>query len=116
MTLIPVYSAVSARYYLEIVLAGEVFTLRFDWNTRDESWAMDIVANSGADILTGIKLVPNYVLTKQYSMIPGMPAGDFYLLDDSNVSTNGLVTFENFGDRYKLYFATADEIAAEGWQ
>lgn len=112
---IPVYSSVSARYSLDISLNGVVFTLRFDWNTRDEAWTMDIVDNTPADILTGVKLVPNYLLVKQYAMRPGMPEGDFYLLDTSTIKLDKIVTYDNFGDRYRLMFLTPDEVLAGGY-
>jgi len=110
MTEIPVYADVSARYSMEIVLNGLVYVLRFNWNSRDSAWYMDIVSNAGVDILAGVKLVPQYLLLKQYSMLTGMPSGDFWLWDTELNSQTSNLSYDNFGSRYRLIFLTPAEV------
>jgi len=104
--LLPVYVSDSPRYLYNIPLDGDIFVLYFHWNSRENFWYMDILKSDGTtNILTGIKLVPNYRLLKQYKAIDGLPKGDFVLYDSEENVQDEQLTFENFGVRYKmLYF------------
>lgn len=112
MIIIPTFQDRTARYTIEIELAGTPYNLFFSWNTREESWYMNIRDSEETPILTGIKLVPVYLLLEQYRAYENLPAGDFILWDLNQDSTDDNVTFDNFGERYQLLFFSDDEIEA----
>jgi len=110
MIVLPVFQNRSARFAYDIELAGELFRLYFSWNARETSWYMDIQDQNENNILTGIKLVPNYPLLRQYRAYAALPAGGFILWDLNQDPISGEVTFDNFGTRYQLLFFTQEEI------
>ena len=114
MFLVPTFQNVSTRYIITTDLNGSAFRLRFHWNSREAAWYMDILNTDDVLILSGIKLVVNYSLIRQYPAIQELPKGEFILFDlEANDQTGG-VTIENFGRRYQLLFFTDEEIEAGG--
>jgi hypothetical protein len=110
MITIPTYQQVSSRYVVDVDLNGIMYSLQFLWNTRDNAWYMDIYLQDTV-VLSGIKIVPNYALLYQYQGTPNIPAGEFFVVDtDENNPYSEDITFENFGVRYILTFATTEEI------
>jgi len=112
MVIIPTFQNRTARYSIEIELAGELFNLFFYWNSREESWYMNIRDSEEAVILAGVKLVPVYKLLQQYRAKEGLPEGDFILWDLNQDPTDDNVTFDNFGKRYQLIFLSDLEISS----
>lgn len=112
MIVFPVFQNRSARYTFDIELANRVFHFIFSWNSREESWYMDIQDGEEVPIIHGIKLVPNYRLLKQYKAYNTLPDGELILWDLEQDSVNSGVTFDNFGSRYQLLFFTSAEIEA----
>lgn len=110
MIVIPTFQNRTARYGIDIELNGIVFHLLFSWNSREESWYMDIQNSEEIDILRGIKLIPNYQLLKQYRAYADLPQGEFILWDLYNDSVNSEITYDNYGKRYQLLFFTNEEI------
>lgn len=110
MIILPTFQSQSARFSYDIELNGEIFHLKFSWNSREESWYMDIQDQNEVNILTGIKLVINYFLLEQYKAYENLPKGDFKLWDIQLDPTTGGLTFDNFGRRYQLFFLTDDEL------
>ena len=108
MFIVPTFQDVSSRYIIETELNNEVFRLLFDWNARAECWYMDIRNQDDENILTNIKLVPDYVLIRQYSN-DDLPKGDFYVADQED-SDEKIITFDNFGIRFNLLFFTEEEL------
>lgn len=114
MFVVPTFQNRSSKYTIEVELNSEVFRLRFIWNSREQSWYMDILDQDDIEILTGIKLVINYELLLQYEAYDNLPKGEFILWDlEKNPKTGG-VTFDNFGRRYQLIFFTDEEIEEGG--
>jgi len=62
-------------YTMQIALTGSVFLLDFHWNTLNSFWVMSIYNSNRVPVVLGIKIVPNYNLTKQY-VYSSMPLGD----------------------------------------
>lgn len=113
MIVLPIFQSISARFSYDIELAGEIFHLKFNWNAREESWYMNILDQDQNPILTGIKMVVNYLLLNQYQYISDLPQGNFLLYDLEKIP-GGVVTFDNLGKRYQLLFASNIEIEAGG--
>jgi len=108
---LPVFGSSSARYFYNISLDKEIFTLYFHWNSRESAWYMDIKQPDGdTTILAGIKLVPDYRLLKQYKAVEGIPKGDFILKDVQNKPDDEQLTYENFGTRYVLLYYEEGEV------
>lgn len=111
MIIIQTFQEASADFSQTIDLDGTPYTIRCTWNTREETWYMDLIDKRIQPILLGIKLVPNYLLTNYYSM-QGLPPGDFYLWDSENKPQNFPLTFDNLGSRYILIYFTKEELDA----
>jgi hypothetical protein len=108
---IPVHQDLSARYSMEIALDGTIYELDFSWNTREATWYMDILNSDGSEmILMGLKLVPNYRILAQYRHLIALPPGEILLVDQSQDNQNSVVTYDNFGSRYKLLYVTKAEV------
>lgn len=109
MIIIQMFQEASADFTQTIDLDGTPFILRVTWNTRVESFFMDIQDRNQQDILLGIRLVPNYLLVRDYVQ-ETLPPGDFYLWDSLNTPEDFGVTFDNLGNRYILLYLTKEEI------
>jgi hypothetical protein len=111
MTVIPIYQQVSSKYTIDIELNGVLFTLLFYWNSRDTAWYMSIYSGE-VPILTGIKLVPQYLLLNQYRSLPNLPNGDFFIVDNDKSGGQGSITYDNIGldSRFSLVFLTSEEL------
>ena len=66
-----------------VVLDGNNYILRIQWNTRTEFWSMSIYDSNETLLRANIKLVQWYPLRAQYNN-PDLPAGEFMLIDSSN--------------------------------
>lgn len=102
---IPVDSE-SASFEQIMNLDGENYLLRIFWNTRDESWYMDIFSPDKLPILCGLKLVVNYDFTGTYVQ-DNIPPGMFLLYDDTNIGKE-CGRYE-LGVRCILIYITADD-------
>jgi len=114
MVILPTFQNQSARFVYDIQLGDELFRLRFSWNARETSWYMNIQNQNEENIFTGIKLIPNYQLLRQYRSYAELPDGDFLLWDLEQNPITGEITFDNFGRRYQLLFFTREEIEEVG--
>ncbi len=109
MIIVPIQSAVSSRWQMDMELDGDVYSLRFSYNAREAAWYLDILSD-GTELLCGVKLVIGYRLLRQYRAIPGLPNGDFFVQDNEPESQAGRIDFDNLGNRYMLVFATYTEL------
>lgn len=78
---IPVNGNLSSQV-MSIPLDGVRYTLRVYYVFREQSWTLDILTDRGTDILTGIKLVPDWPLISRYQ-VANKPPGEFYAVDTS---------------------------------
>jgi hypothetical protein len=69
-------------YKFKITLSGVIFTLVLRFNTRTNTWFMDIQDPSGNPILTAIPVLIERELTSQYTTL-AIPAGVFAALDET---------------------------------
>jgi hypothetical protein len=89
-------------YYFAIGLAGVQYTLRFRFNTRMSRWVMDIADAENNDLLTSLPLLIGRNLAGQYSSIPNLPAGTFFVVDETG--QNSQPTRYSFGTTHTLYY------------
>ena len=62
-----------------VILAGIELVLSFSWNDRAGRWFLDVSDQTGAPILTSIKLAPPFPLLNR-ARDPRLPAGDLYVV------------------------------------
>lgn len=82
------------------------FSFRVRWNSREESWRLDIREVDGTPIVQGLKLAPNQNLTIGYEDAR-LPSGNFYILDTDGLGSRP--TLESLGDIQKLLYYTREE-------
>lgn len=53
-------------YTETVTLDGIAYILRFDWNSRDETWRMSIATAGGENIVVGLKVLPGVNMTARF--------------------------------------------------
>jgi hypothetical protein len=92
-----------------IPLKGETFLFVFKFNTRDESWNLDIQTTLENPIISGIKIMPNQNLTFRQKYKTQLPSGNLWCIrSKNNFSPIGR---ENLGidKTYELMWLTPEE-------
>lgn len=89
-------------YTERVTLDGQDYTLRFDWNGREGRWYLDIGDVNGNWIVTGIKIICDWPLTRR-QVDQNKPPGDFIAIDFSNMGGEppGL---PDLGRRVQLFY------------
>jgi hypothetical protein len=64
-----------AQWREQIELTGTNYILRFKWNAINQFWSMDVLDIDDNPIVLGVKVVVNWNLLEQYSMLE-KPQGD----------------------------------------
>ncbi len=88
---------------------GTLFELEFNWNSRGEFWVMDINDSESNPILTGLRVVTDFSLTK-YNQVDGLPPGQFIAYDTAGFNKDPGI--DDFGNRVILVYresTTVDE-------
>lgn len=93
---------INAQQSIQIALGGIVYTLVVKWNTKANSWTLDIQDQSENDIVTGIALVTGCDLLEQYAYLE--IGGS--LVCQTNGDANAIPTYQNLGVDSQLYFVT----------
>ncbi len=88
-------------YAFQQELEGTLFELEFNFNARGNYWMMDINDGQKNQILSGIKVVEGFPLTK-FIRVNGSPLGDFIAYDTTGKHQNPDMT--NFGSNVVLYY------------
>lgn len=70
------------RFSQQVTLDNKPYRLVFRWNDRGKFWAMDINDINDNSLVSNIKLVLNYELTKRFSD-RGLPQGLMFCIDTS---------------------------------
>ena len=101
---IPAYTQVTE-------LDGTAYTLVFRFNSRSNRWFMDILDESEAPLLEGVKLLARTDLNSRFKS-EQLPKGVFIALDQSgrNEEPDRL----NFSNDVLLYYAEEAELTALG--
>lgn len=98
----------SADFTQVVELDGVNVTLRLMYNTRSESWVLQL--NTANYSLNGIKLVKNFpLLWKHKALFPELP-GDFIvwkISDDININ---VLDYDNLGLYFGLFYISASEL------
>lgn len=97
-------------YSFETILDGITFELTVRWNDRDGAWYLHLLDVTGAPVAMGLKLVANWPLLRLVPQDGRRPPGELYLFDTQG--TGPAPTRTELGDRYRLNYLTAAEIAS----
>lgn len=90
---------------LDTTIEGVPYTLRVVWNVRFEFFTLTVRQRGGADILTGVKLVPYFPLVARYRKFPFK--GDLYFIHRAGLKYRP--GFEDIGgDAYGLFYYDAE--------
>ncbi len=92
-------------YKFTLTLSGQVYTLRFRYNTRMSRWIMDIADSSNNDLLVGIPVLIERDMTGQYVFVT-LPSGTFFAMDVTNQGNQP--TRYSFGIDAALIYREAD--------
>lgn len=104
---IPTLSDGTEAYDQRTQLEGTEYLFSFRYNLRRELWTFSIQALDGADILTGQTVHVGIVLNRR---AVGGPPGVFIAVSETaDISSP---TLHELGQRVKLYYLTAAEVAA----
>lgn len=108
MQIIPFKEASS--FIEQITLSGTIFVLRFNWNSLNEFWSMDIQNRDEEPIIMGIKIVPNYPLLAQYTD-NNLPSGEI-VCQNIVRSPDGIGRFD-IGQKFLLVYYEEGELETE---
>lgn len=88
------------------VLDGVPYTITVRFNTRMDRWLLDVLDEDGADLLLGLPLVADWILTANFKgRVPGLFKGDLYVLDTTGQGR--VADRDNFGKDVKLFYQEA---------
>lgn len=90
---------VNPRYFFNIELESEVYTITIHWNEIDSSWIMDLLGVSNDVDYKGIKLVVGPNLLKPYAILE---LGGLFVVDGEDAGVDPI--YDNIVTRYALYY------------
>lgn len=111
MLQIPTFQTVSADSIQTIELNNQIVVLRITYNSRNEFFHLRFTDPDGVQ-LRGLKMVPDFPLMKRHQALINF-SGDLILVKDDQ-SAGDIVTYENFGNGWNLYYFTEEEV--EAWE
>lgn len=94
---------------MSISFNGRIWRLRFRWNTRDQSWSMDVLDAERTPVLLGVKVVSDWLLLRRYAQ------DELLEVDIVSVDTSGQAEEpgrDDLGARVMVLFTTKDEVLA----
>jgi len=107
MIKLPVYQKVSANFKYRIELELKSVELQLIYNIRNGFFHFDFTDGDGTK-LTGIKVVTGWPLMHIHKAFVNFD-GDFMILR-ADLNSNELLTYDNLGSVFNLYYLTAQEI------
>ena len=106
MIIIPIFQTTSSDFIQKISLGGQLVKIRLKYNIRSFSFHIDFT-DSFSNIITGIKLVPNWLLLRGHSRFLSF-SGDLIVLK-ADEKASPTITYDNFGSGWELLYMTEDE-------
>lgn len=91
-------------------LDGTIYFLVLKYNSRSQSWFLNIQDAEQNCLSCSLKLNTGALMLKHSRHVSGLPEGDFLTVQTS--SSDSVINFDNFGDEFKLYYYSSDELPA----
>lgn len=98
--------AASADQTLSVTIENVPISMRVLWNERFGYWSLSIAFSDGEPVLTNVKMVNNWPLTKRYQRLPFV--GDFYFVSKSGKTTRP--TYDDVGNDYGLFYYDPEDV------
>lgn len=106
---IPIFLEASATFNQLIELDGALYTIRIQWNVRNNTAYLSISEeNEFAGKVTSIKIVPNWPLLRQIKGGLTM-TGDLIVIKEDAALGNE-IEYTTLGNGYNMYYVTSDEL------
>jgi len=95
---------------ITIPLSGSSYKLSFKYNTRLDTWFMDILSSNGSQLLSGCKLCLGVLISESHT-IEGLPPGVFVLVDSKDTTEDEFGRYElGSGRRVRLVYGEISQI------
>lgn len=108
MIIIPTNSSGTIREYTEtIALEGVVYSFKFSWNTRTETWYLSIYARDGSPIIEGIAITCGVDLLRG-SVVAGKPPGLLIAVPTDGSTIRPAI--DGLGSRVQLYYRESFDV------
>jgi hypothetical protein len=91
----------------QITLGNIPYILRFKWNALNEFWSMDVLDGDENFIVVGVKIVTNWNLLEQYSMLE-KPLGD--IICQNIIGGNGKIQRYDMNSTTELIYYALNEL------
>lgn len=96
-----------ARFEYRVLLDQKTYTIRFDWNDRDESWYFNLQDENNDYLVVGQRISVSAAMIRDKSL-PNMPQGTLLCYDTTlSMEDPG---FADLGDRCKIYYFSPGEL------
>lgn len=89
------------RYSQKTALEGRTYNMDFHWNTRDNAWYLSLAEEDGTPVVSGVKLVANWPLTRRVTLETNVP-GMLIAFDTTGLGEDP--SFEELGTRVQLLY------------
>ncbi len=99
----------NSNFYQQITLDGSVFFLGFRWNALNEFWVMSVFDIDYNPIINAIKVVPNYPLLSQYTML-NRPKGE--IICHNIVADDDVIRRYDMQQKFEMIYYSEDELDA----
>lgn len=85
------------------------YLFRFDWNGRENRWAMSLSTITGDEVCRGIKLVANWSILRRFRWNPVCPQG-LLVAQDFSPQGGEPPGFYDLGKRVRLVYFPPDQV------
>lgn len=107
--MITIPTSTEADYTISVVLEGESYDFRFQWNTREEAWYA-YLGLSGVEYTAKVKLTNGHDLINHLHHMEGIPPGQLWMVDSTAFYGRPKRSdFSQFG-RFMLIYIGEDEL------
>ena len=90
-------------YEFSSVFDGQRFFIAFNYNSRNDTWYMDLKDANRQTLLAGLACLTNVQqLTARFALDEGLLVGDILIADSNNQGIDP--SFENFGDNVSAFY------------
>jgi len=101
--IITIEDAAEGPFFFTVSLGGIDFILKFQFNSREKFWYMDVQDTAGNQIRSGLKVVVNYPLLLRWKETGVRPVGELFVIDTraepqdpglEDLGVNGILAYE----------------------
>ena len=95
-------------YNYAVNLQGQSYILDFKYNERSELYFLSLYTAENVPVVLGVGLVPNYPITKDYTLFP--LTGFFWMEEKADIITEPYKTYpDKIDEYYNFYYIWSEE-------